>query len=75
MRKLFAIVFLFPVFGVLAVASEFSGSDGFSGFRRSLNDTSYGYEVRDPLGSAGAMVERFEVRSGDCGHHDRWSDY
>ncbi|MDP2698209.1 polysaccharide lyase [Thalassospira sp.] len=41
----------------------------FGPFVRSLNDTDYGYRVvSDPTGSAIALlVERFEVRAGDCG--------
>lgn len=41
----------------------------FGPFKRSLNTTPYGYAVvADPTGQAPvAKVERFEVRSGDCG--------
>lgn len=48
----------------------------FGPFVRSLNTTSHGYRViPDPTGGAPtAMVERFEVRPGDCGSEADWSD-
>lgn len=48
----------------------------FGPFMRSLNDRPYGYAViPDPTGSAPTpMVERFEVRPGDCGAHSSWDD-
>ena len=48
----------------------------FEAFTRSLNSTSYGYQVvEDPTGSAPTpMVERFEVQPGDCGATTGWSD-
>ena len=48
----------------------------FSSFIRSLNVKPYGYTlVEDPTGSAPTkMVERFEVRSGDCHVNGGWSD-
>jgi hypothetical protein len=51
--------------------------DGFpSGFERSLNTKSHGYNiVKDPTGSAPTEeVERFEVRAGDCSRDSVWSD-
>ena len=43
----------------------------FPEFRRSLSNTPYGYQVTaDPTGTAPVpIVERFEVRPGDCGHN------
>jgi len=43
---------------------------------RSLNTRSYGYTIiPDPTGTAPtAMVERFEVRDGDCAFDGYWSD-
>jgi hypothetical protein len=48
----------------------------FGDFKRSLNTTDYGYQqVADPTGSAPVdIVERFEVRPGDCFGNDEWSD-
>ncbi len=48
----------------------------FSSFERSLSTTSYGYSiVNDPTGVAPtSMVERFEVRPGDCSSDAGWSD-
>jgi hypothetical protein len=48
----------------------------FSPMNRSLNNTPHGYLILpDPTGSAPtSMVERFEVRPGDCGESPGWSD-
>ena len=48
----------------------------FGPFSRSLNTTSHGYQiVEDPTGEAPtALVERFEVRPGDCGVNSGWND-
>lgn len=48
----------------------------FGEFHRSLNTTLHGYSVvEDPTGSAPTLcVERFEVRHGDCGRDENWSD-
>lgn len=48
----------------------------FGAFQRSLNTTSYGYDVIvDPTGEAPTdMVEVFDVRPGDCGVTQGWSD-
>ena len=48
----------------------------FGQFKRSLNNTSHGYAViEDPTGSAPTkLVERFEVRPGDCSSDSSWSD-
>jgi len=48
----------------------------FGEFQRSLNRKIYGYEViPDPTGSAPTpLVEKFEVRSGDCSSQPDWSD-
>jgi len=44
--------------------------------RRSLNTKNYGYQrVKDPTGSSPfPIVERFEVRPGDCESDGYWSD-
>jgi hypothetical protein len=48
----------------------------FGPFDRSLNSTSHGYSIiEDPTGQAPPkLVERFEVKPGDCGSDDGWSD-
>jgi hypothetical protein len=58
------------------VADSSINRGSFGPFMRSLNTTSHGYAViKDPTGSAPApLVERFEVRPGDCGSNDGWSD-
>ena len=49
---------------------------GFFNFHRSLNTKTYGYlAINDPTGYAPvSVVERFEVRPGDCGQEMGWSD-
>jgi len=49
---------------------------GFHYKKRTLNNTSYGYQIiDDPTGSAPATkVEKFEVRSGDCSYSSTWND-
>ncbi len=48
----------------------------FGPFERALNTTQYGYQILpDPTELAPTQyVERFEVRSGDCGTNGAWSD-
>lgn len=48
----------------------------FGEFKRSLNTKTYGYRlVEDPTGKhTSKLVERFEVRSGDCSSNKGWSD-
>jgi len=48
----------------------------FGPFKRSLNTKSYGYVVMDdPTDSAPLpLVEKFEVRPGDCSQDGGWSD-
>ncbi len=41
---------------------------------RSLNSTPHGYSVSNELTRAGEYAQRFEVRAGDCGYDDGWSD-
>lgn len=45
-------------------------------FKRSLNTSAYGYTLVEDntAGAPSANVERFEVRSGDCGAQPGWSD-
>ena len=63
---------LFALF--MLTASHIDRGD-FGPFDRSLNTTDHGYTViEDPTGSAPTkMVERFEVRPGDCGEEKGWS--
>ncbi|WP_434355010.1 polysaccharide lyase [Parasalinivibrio latis] len=48
----------------------------FGTFKRSLNNTSYGYVVMDdPTNQAPTeLIEVFDVRPGDCGSNGGWSD-
>lgn len=62
---------------VLALSSCANADNGeFGPFKRSLNTKSYGYMVvDDPTHSApDALVEKFEVRPGDCSKDGGWSD-
>ena len=60
------------------VTTEYSVTQrgDFPEFRRSLSNTSYGYQVvPDPTGSAPVpVVERFEVQPGDCWHNEASDD-
>ncbi len=41
----------------------------------SLNDKSHGYTTTaDPISVKSKNVERFEIRHGDCGRNEDWSD-
>lgn len=71
----------FPIFAGIAVVlglSAFQNIDrgSFGPFQRSLNNTAHGYAIiEDPTASAPTkFVERFEVRSGDCGTGSSWND-
>jgi len=44
-----------------------------SGFR-SLSTSSYGYMIVNDIVRAGKEAQRFEVRPGDCGEDQAWSD-
>lgn len=48
----------------------------FDSFDRSLNTKSYGYQVLTDktTGAPTSMIERFEVRPGDCSSNSGWSD-
>jgi hypothetical protein len=65
---------LIVVLGFSACRSVDRGS--FGSFKRSLSTTSHGYAViEDPTGSAPTkLVERFEVRPGDCGSGSTYND-
>ena len=77
MKKLFL-----PILSILLIsgcANSLNNKIERGNFRegfRSLNNTSHGYKViADPTGSAPTPnVEKFEVRHGDCGVIDSWSD-
>jgi len=71
------ICFLFISILFTGCASTSLNRVGFtSTFERSLNTKSHGYNViKDPTGSAPSeLVERFEVRAGDCSRDSVWSD-
>ncbi|SHO55168.1 polysaccharide lyase [Vibrio quintilis] len=73
-RLLFSVVTLLLSLLVSSCSGVDNGS--FGRFKRSLNTTSYGYQViADPTGHAPVQqVEKFEVRPGDCGEATHWSD-
>lgn len=58
--------FRLALIGVLAFALA-----GFTSFNRSLNDKPWGYQQVEV---DGRVLDRFEVRPGDCGAHMGWSD-
>ena len=61
---------------LLGAISVAHADDGFNGFTRSLNDKPYGWtQVSKPEPvRAGDLAQRFEVRGGDCGSENGWSD-
>ena len=68
---------LVPIVSVaLLTACQTIDRGSFGPFMRSLNTKSYGYQVvADPTGAAPtALVERFEVRPGDCAANTGWDD-
>jgi hypothetical protein len=75
MLRLFIVI---PFVLGLTSACTLTGPDRgtFGPFARSLNNTDWGYSViPDPTGSAPVpMVERFEVRPGDCNGDTGWDD-
>ena len=50
-----------------------TGSGRLETFRR-LSDTAHGYQIVSNPVRAGGASQRFEVRPGDCGRNDGWSD-
>jgi len=70
--------YLLPIMAILLIsgcATKIDRGSFREGFR-SLNNTPHGYQViNDPTGSAPTpYIEKFEVRHGDCGVIDSWSD-
>ncbi len=73
--KIKGLVLLLTATLLTGCASTSIDRGNFGPFKRSLNNTSYGYEVvPDPTDTAPAAVEKFEVRPGDCASNDGWSD-
>ena len=62
--------------GLMSFIGIANADDGFNGFTRSLNDKPYGWtQVSKPEPvRAGELAQRFEVRGGDCGSENGWSD-
>lgn len=59
--------------GCQTVGTIDRGDMGQGNWHRSLNDTSYGYvSVTDK--KTNAVIEKFEVRDGDCNSNDNWDD-
>ena len=65
-------VFLSTCFGLLLGAC--TTGTGRLDTSRSLNNTQHGYQLMTSPVRAGEDAERFEVRPGDCGQNDGWSD-
>ena len=64
---------------LIAAPSTVQAQDsiGFDCFKRSLNTTSWGYEIGPaplPQSAPSTIAERFEVRPGDCGVEPHWND-
>ncbi len=72
--KLLLVFITISLYGCQSNSSSYSSD--FGEFRRSLNNTSWGYQlVSDPVVSDNTeLVERFEVRAGDCGFQPNWND-
>lgn len=67
----------FLVIPVQAQSVEQDMSHGdFGPFMRSLNNTSYGYQVIQDIteGAPTKLIEKFEVRPGDCYWNKGWND-
>jgi hypothetical protein len=75
-RHLPVVSLIVAVLAASAAASQSIDHGTFGPFMRSLNDTPHGYTmVEDPTGTAPTpVVERFEVRPGDCNRHPGWDD-
>ena len=64
---------VFSICSVLFLVGCVTGSGRLETFR-SLNNTPHGFQfVASPI-RAGETAQRFEVRPGDCGQDDGWSD-
>lgn len=77
MKKiLFLSLFVLCALFISGCHQTYLNKGSFGSFKRSLNTKSYGYKIiEDPTGSAPTpLVERFEVRHGDCGWSGGWSD-
>ena len=75
-KKTLVMALSFPLLAIALGGCQTLNKGSFGDFRRSLNNTSYGYTlVADPTGTAPtAMIERFEVQPGDCASSPQWSD-
>ena len=73
-------VYRYAVVGAIAILGlggcQHVDRGSFVAFKRSLNSKPHGYAViEDPTGTAPTrLVERFEVRHGDCEADNGWSD-
>ena len=61
------ILLLFSIWPLTVEAARLQGG-------RSLSDTKHGYQIVSDQVRAGKVSQRFEVRAGDCGESDGWSD-
>ena len=79
MKGLLPVLMMLPVLllgGFQTNSREYNDRGAFDPMARSLNDKSYGYQiVKDVTGSAPTkLIERFEVRPGDCTAQGGWDD-
>ena len=64
---------VFSICSVLLLVGCVTGSGRLETFR-SLNNTPHGFQLVASPVRAGETAQRFEVRPGDCGQDDGWSD-
>lgn len=67
LSRLMPILLIGLIGGCMPMNSRLEGN-------RSLSDTDYGYQIVAAPVRAGLEAQRFEVRSGDCGESQSWSD-
>ena len=79
MRRLLPFLCVLPLLllgGCQRTSTEYNDRGWFDPMVRSLNNKSYGYQiVKDVTGSAPTkLIERFELRPGDCSANRVWDD-
>lgn len=65
--------FILSICSILLLVGCVTGNGRLDTFR-SLNNTAHGYQLVESPVRAGETAQRFEVRPGDCGQTDGWSD-
>lgn len=73
MKKL---IFICATFFTFIASAQTIDHSTFTGFKRSLNNTPWGYTIVNDSGKNSTVpnIERFEVRQGDCAADGSWSD-